>query len=114
MLRILPFSFGLLLALLGCTHDSVEALRPTEPTPTAAVSFAEEVRPLMQAYCSLSGCHDGSSPLADPLLTYAQIRPQAQAIADEVASGSMPIGRSLRADQIDLLLRWVAEGAREN
>ena len=70
--------------------------------------------PLIQTYCSVGGCHDGSNAMALPLLSYGDIRPQAEAVATSLQDGSMPIGRSMHPDEVGLILRRIEQGALQN
>ncbi|HWZ31105.1 MAG TPA: hypothetical protein VNX18_07225 [Bryobacteraceae bacterium] len=86
-------------------------------TPT----FYRDVVPILQNHCQ--ECHRPNQSGPMPLVTYEQVRPWAKAIRDVVASRKMPPwfadpccghfsnDRSLSADQIETLAKWVEAGA---
>lgn len=109
------FCLATILLLSGCTTDSLEALRPQSQAELPdEVSFETHVLPLMQTYCSVNGCHDGSNTFTVPLTNYAQIRPQIETIGQVLRDGSMPIGRNMRADELELILTWIDQGGPQN
>ncbi|GAB4427022.1 MAG: hypothetical protein OHK0039_45180 [Bacteroidia bacterium] len=112
---ILLLCAGALLVLPagGCRDESAELLLAAKvPLVDTLVSFEQDVLRLVQAYCSTSGCHDGSSVLAVSLRSYAEIRPLADSIRAEVINRRMPVGISLRPEEIDVFVRWIDQGAR--
>lgn len=104
----------LLLSLGACRQDSLEVLAAPYAAVDSAVSFQADLMPLVEAYCSTSGCHDGSTSLAEPLTSYAEIRPQADSVVAQVERREMPIGLSLTPDEIAVFTRWLDQGARND
>ena len=93
------------------------------PSRLDAVTFSDQVAPLIFANCT--GCHrpDGSAPFS--LLTYADVKQRATSIArvtaDRVmppwqpdsAAGELAGDRRLTENQILMLTRWARQGAPE-
>src|SRR4051812_27590876 len=87
------------------------------------VTFTRDVAPVFQAKCQ--SCHQPNSIAPMSLITYQDARPWARAIRDRVSSRQMPpwhidpaVGvhkfkndMSLTQEQIDMIVRWVDEGA---
>lgn len=107
--------------LSSCTHDPVI---PQDP----AISFNEQVLPIIVSNCASEGCHDGKASGEedlDPLQNYDQIKGIVKpgdargsrlyrnitAIGGEDA---MPPGRSLSEEQIRLIYIWIMQGAKNN
>jgi WD40 repeat protein/mono/diheme cytochrome c family protein len=109
----------------------VAADAPTEPTKQ--VSFARDIQPLLQAHCQ--GCHQPAKASGGTVLTsYASLqkpgesgtslivpgKPEEsellrQVVAAEGEKPAMPKGAApLAAAQIDLLRRWISEGAADD
>ena len=81
----------------------------------AAKSFAADVNPIIQASCTLAGCHNaGSINGPGPLLTYQQIFNARISIRSAVASGLMPQNSALSASQKNNILCWIDNGAVNN
>jgi mono/diheme cytochrome c family protein len=89
--------------------------------PPAAPTFTKDVAPIL--YQSCVGCHRAGEVAPMSLISYDEVRPWAKSIRAKVASREMPPwgadprfgtfkdDRSLTADQIDTITRWVDAGA---
>ena len=89
----------------------------------AAPTFRRDVAPILYARCV--SCHRPGQIGPMPLLTYAQVRPWAASIRDEVAARTMPPWRAdprhgafandprLTPDQIRTIVAWVEARAPE-
>src|SRR5947209_13619488 len=97
--------------------------RGVQQQATDTVTFSRDVAPLVREHCA--ACHrlEGAAPF--PLLTYSQVRSHAAQIARVTKIRYMPPwkpkpghavfagARRLTDEQIDVLQRWVREGAVE-
>lgn len=124
-----------ILVLGACSSDSSGDSNPVDPGD--GVSFSADVRPLLSASCSGSGCHIGQTTNGVNLSGYAQIiassgvqygqaiviagDADASPIIDKVSSANpqfgerMPLGRSpLSSSQIATLRTWIEDGALDN
>jgi hypothetical protein len=98
-----------------------------DPTaaPRAAVTFNKEIAPII--YRSCAPCHHSGESTPFNLITYDQVAKRARQIAEVTSLAIMPpwppqsgggypelVGaRRLRGAELDLIRRWVAEGANE-
>ena len=113
-------SFGVLLFVFAIVAMApVTASAQDEAVPT----FTKDVAPIFQAKCE--ACHRPSSIAPMSLVTYQESRPWARSIKDRVVSRQMPpwhidptVGitefkndRSLTAEELDIVVRWVDGGA---
>jgi hypothetical protein len=89
----------------GCTTSKMIKL-------TSTASFANDISPIISTNCAVSGCHKGTG-LPD-FSTLKNIQASAAAIKAQTANRSMPIGRSLTQDQINVIACWVNDGALDN
>jgi len=98
------------------------ALTTAHDVITTPITFSREISRLVYSRCA--SCHrEGGS--AFPLLTYAEARPWAKAIKEEVLERRMPPwgavkgfgefrdDRGLTQEQIELIAEWVEGGAPE-
>ena len=91
-----------------CTDDeSVEV--PSVPE----VSYANEIRPIIDTNCQISNCH-GSNPNLVSFETYADVKANASGIKTRTGNGSMPPSGPLPNQEIELIANWVDQGAPEN
>lgn len=84
------------------------------------VCFEGEILPIFVNSCAYAGCHDSKSKQEGYVLdsweniTKRGIKPgfpNDSKIYEEIASGDMPPGGSLPAEQVSLIARWIKEGA---
>ena len=113
------FLFGLVMTFLAATVlvAATTSSAPDKPTPT----FYNDVLPILQGHCQ--SCHRPGAVAPMPLVTYAQTRTWAPAIARSVQSGMMPpwfadprFGHfsndpSLTPQQMATMLAWVQGGS---
>lgn len=102
---------------------SLLALGGLATAAAPSVSFHKDIEPILQDRCQQ--CHRPGEVGPMALMTYEQARPWAKAIKSAVIQRKMPPwpinphfgkfsnGRSLTAEQIDLLAAWVDSGAPE-
>jgi hypothetical protein len=84
-------------------------------TCTGTKSFANDVSPIIQSVCAVSGCHNSSSTNGPgPLTTYQQISAAKTNIRSAVSSGLMPKNGTLSADQKNAIICWIDQGANNN
>ena len=109
-------------AEVGDSAASGEAdARPTCPTPMKTPSFAQDVKPFLDAYCTV--CHSshprdgGFAPSAQSFETYASFKPWAAESLVSMRRGGMPPPESdppASAADICMLEAWIEEGAEDN
>lgn len=109
--------------LNACYYDEVASF---EGLPTN-VSLKNDVQPIFDRDCNMSGCHDGI-PSHDPSLTpekayedltsggYVNTTDPANSVLYlSVNGGGMPAGRApLSENDKKLILAWITEGAKNN
>lgn len=78
-----------------------------------AVSFANQVFPLIQAKCNSSGCHDAGSNNED-FTYYQNIFAFAHDIKVQVLYDVMPPFVPLSAQEKQIIVKWVEQGAQNN
>ena len=107
------------------------ALLAAPAQAAAPVSYYNEVRPVIQRYCS--GCHQPASKMSDLVLTeYTGILKGGKKHGSAIAKGApdtsplvrsvngaleprMPLGGpNLPDEAVELLARWVREGAEDD
>ena len=93
----------------------------TCPTPQKAPSFAQDVKPFLNARCTI--CHSthprdgGFAPSAQNFETYAGFEPWAQDSLASLLQGTMPPPESDPAPpaaDICMLKAWIDQGAQDN
>ena len=120
MATLLPYSRMAAIAAVSLLTFSISA----EAAETASrVTYTKDIAPIFRAKCE--SCHRENSIAPMPFETFQQVRPWAAAIEAAVVAREMPpwhldktVGiqhfkndRSLSDEQIDLISRWVADGA---
>jgi len=87
-------------------------LSVTVPRGSSGVSWENEIKPIMENSCALSGCHNGSSR-AD-LRKFENAKFHAKSIKSKTQDRSMPREGTLTQQQIDIIACWVDDGAPQN
>jgi len=115
----------ILIGFSGCYKD---ILNPgQDPTaPPQDVSFSGDLQPIFEGSCSASGCHD-AVPAHKPSLTaenaytailaggYINTQVPANSILyGEVKSGNMPPSGPLKPSDVQKILDWIRNGAKNN
>ena len=101
---------------LSCTHD------PVIPD-TPAISFKDEVMPIIVNNCAKSGCHDGRGEFS--LQDYHDISAKVHAgdarkselykVINKLWGGkAMPPDGPLSDQQITVIYTWIMQGAKNN
>lgn len=96
-----------LVVVIACTKD--------EPTLTGEeVSYAADIRPIIDAKCSNQACHGAGSTILE-LDTYEKVKLAAQKIRTKVwVEKSMPKNGSMSDADRELFKNWVDQGAKDN
>lgn len=129
----LAFPASLLLMQTACKHEPYfdpTAHTVTENCDPDTVYFVNDIQPLITSNCAKSGCHDGTSyeDEAEKLSTYSDIMnsgfveafdandSEMIEVLTEDGDDRMPPSPEdpLSAAQIDLLTKWINQGARNN
>jgi len=82
----------------------------------ARISYANDIRPILDTNCQIAGCH-GSNSNIPSWASYETVSANAAKIKFRTGNETMPpasSGKSLTADQIQMVANWVDEGAENN
>ena len=113
---------ALLLVLNACYYDE-EIVFQGVPTN---VSLKNDVIPILQANCSITGCHDAAgshSPNLTAEKVYGElingnyvnvIEPEKSKIYVEINGGGMPPSGKLGTNDLKIILGWITDGAKNN
>ncbi len=85
-------------------------------TGGARVSYANDIRPILDANCQIAPCHGTNSGLPS-WATYENVSANADNIKSKTSAKIMPpssSGKSLTDVQIQLIANWVDDGAENN
>jgi hypothetical protein len=99
--------FSFLFISCSKTKDTLAAV-----TCNPDISFINDVKPVVVASCTASGCHDGVN-LAY-MGDYLTMRDGAGQIKTAVSKGIMPMNGKLSAADIKTIVCWIENGAKNN
>jgi hypothetical protein len=85
----------------------------TIPRGETGVSWQNDILPIMQTRCSITGCHNGISRNNDWRI-YTQVKAHAADIRKRTQNKTMPFDNEMPQALIDLIACWVDEGAQNN
>ena len=127
--------FAFMFCIWGCGKsfdDSAAELGLAFDSPTAsgrlAPSFSADISPILTQRCALAGCHVADGPEDVDLRTYATLQKGGEhgaiviardaresELVEEIVKGKMPPdGPPLEASEIQLIIDWINNGAKEN
>lgn len=121
--KLLVAAWSLCLIMAACVHE------PLNPGPgSTEASFKNEILPLLESTCALPACHAGTNPSGSVNLTsYSSVIQTAdvkagdpegsklyKALVEDSPSEIMPPGGPLPSAQLELIRRWIEEGAKDN
>lgn len=98
----------------GCIGEVQAVVGEKAPLPEA--SFVNDIKPIIDANCQVSGCH-GDKAGIPTYNSYDNIKAKATQIKARTSAGTMPpasSGKTLTQNQKDLLAAWVDAGAPNN
>ncbi|MCJ7933393.1 MAG: hypothetical protein MUW56_07065 [Chryseobacterium sp.] len=100
--------------LHSCDSRTYEDISDNKPI-TLPVKYTADVKPIMDNNCI--GCHSAGS--FKPLTTYDQVKANIDGIIDRIQRPNgdpekMPKGGSISAAQINIFIKWKANGLTEN
>ena len=117
MTRPVSFIAGCILLIFSACQNKKEEQLYSGGNDCSGVNatFSATVQPIIQANCTLSGCHDGSSTNGPgPLTSYDRVKDASARIRRVVISREMPKGGSLSAEQIKSIVCWIDSGTPNN
>jgi hypothetical protein len=93
--------------------DCVISLNLNVPRGQTDVTWTNDIKPIMETYCAVSGCHNGVSRSND-FRKHSTVRFYAKSIRSKTQDRSMPFDGSLSQAQIDIIACWIDDGALFN
>jgi uncharacterized membrane protein len=110
----------ILLVFAACSSESEDSLPPPPPPSETCedmnVSLVQDVLPIIQQNCAVSGCHVAGTGRVDFTIKENVIQ-NASLIRTNTQSGIMPppgSGKSLTAAEKETIACWVQNGAQDN
>ncbi|NCW12403.1 MAG: hypothetical protein EBV82_04415 [Chitinophagia bacterium] len=94
---------------LYCTSKSVDSSSNTcDPT----ISFSKTIKPILDANCNMTGCHDDQVITA--LKDYQTVHDGAAQIKLSIVTGKMPKNRTITTSEKNAIFCWIDNGAKNN
>lgn len=108
--------------------DPVVDPDPVDPAPAPGVSFNDDIKPILAERCAIGSCHDNVAAGGLNLTSYDNFKKggnngivfvaedgKGSLVVKRIDGGGMPpLGPPLNADQIQLFVDWIDEGAENN
>ncbi|RKT00972.1 c-type cytochrome [Chryseobacterium defluvii] len=104
---------SLAITLIACESRTYEEISDNTPI-VEKITYNKDVKPIVEANCV--SCH---SPGAQALTNYDQVKTHIDNILDRIQRpngdpGKMPQGGALTQTQINIFIKWKADGLVEN
>lgn len=110
----------LLLVVFGFQLSCADHDFPSYVCPDTEVSYLEDVKPIVEAKCAISGCHNGSLGAERNWTDFSTFRQNARNgnVKNYVINRIMPPSTSpnggLTQEQINVIACWADDGAPNN
>ncbi|WP_347217832.1 hypothetical protein [Chryseobacterium sp.] len=107
-------ALSLAVVIIACESRTYEEISENKPI-ILPVKYTTDIKPIIDNNCI--GCHSAGS--FKPLATYDQVKSNIDGILDRIQRPNgdpekMPKGGSLSATQINIFIKWKADGLTEN
>jgi hypothetical protein len=112
------FLFLLLLISLSCADHDFEM--PTfECTSSEEISYDDHVHKIVQDNCAIPGCHNGANGAERDWRDFQKFQAHAKEVKRRIslpegAPDHMPRTGELTKDEIQTIVCWVDQGAKDN
>ena len=119
LLFILVSAFAFFI-LHGCKNDKGEVPPPpVTHCDSLDVSYNLDVKPIVTANCAIPGCHVVGGGGTGDFTSYTSVSGFAQSISVRIQLPTthfqhMPQGGVLSAEELDIFLCWIEDGAQNN
>lgn len=105
---------GSYVVIVKDAEDCQRIINVTVPRGNSGISYQNEIKPIFDVSCNLSGCHGAGTGSRD-WTRFDNVQRSASQIKARTANKSMPIGGlTLTQNQIDQIGCWVDDGASNN
>lgn len=94
-------------------NNCVVTLSIALPLGFTGTSWINDIKPLLETKCSISGCHNGVSRSND-FRQYNSAKSFAKSIKSKTQDRSMPFDGTLTQNEIKIIACWVDDGALQN
>lgn len=121
-MRIKSLLLILFIGAITFTSCEKKYFKPPVVDPNLPVSFTKDIQPIFTANCTASGCHSGNvAPNLIPEKAYGSLSDgaytdtlnPAQSVLMIKLNSNMPPTK-LPASQINQVLTWIKQGAKQN
>jgi len=108
------------LLLNGCYYDNEEELYPSNFCDTLNVTYANTVRPIIQARCATPGCHVAGGDGTGDFIVFGEFAEQVangrvlRSITRDPAGIPMPPSAALPPCELRQIQLWIEAGANNN
>lgn len=83
------------------------------------VSYASEVDPIVNTSCAITDCHNGDNGADKNWTVFSNFQSKSTTVKDRITrpagvDGHMPAAGSITEEQIQTIVCWVDQGAKDN
>jgi len=119
--KVLAFLF--MIGLVACEYDYIpkEEIDLPDPDPINPTSFETKIEPIFQEKCIT--CHNSTDPILITGSAFANLtngghintsEPADSKVYKKAKDGHSGSSNKMNPDELDLLLKWIVEGAKDN
>lgn len=119
--KTIIYLLGIVLLATACYKNNLEDLASPDGCDVTDITYSKDVRPIVNIFCGIGGCHNAATVETFPLVTYEQLKAEVdnglllKSINHSPGAVAMPKNTSKLADcYIRKITAWVNAGALNN
>ncbi|MEI6151145.1 MAG: hypothetical protein WCQ10_01365 [Chitinophagia bacterium] len=109
--QVYLYAITFIMVVVACSKNTTND-KTLVASCDANTSFSKNILPLFNSSCNTSGCHDENN--AAPLNNFQVVHDNASQIRASIASGRMPMGKTLAVADKNAIFCWIDNGAKNN
>lgn len=103
----------------SCEYNELPEPPPVIEGCPETISFANDIKPIIDTSCALTGCHNGDNGADRNWTVFNNFQSKRANVKDRITRppgtpGHMPAKGSLTTDQIQTIVCWVDQGGLNN
>jgi hypothetical protein len=119
-IKLLACAIGLsAIAFQSCEYNDLPEPIPVIEGCPDPISFANDVNPIINNSCALSGCHNGDNGADKNWTVFSNFQTKRENVKDRITRppgtpGHMPAAGSITQEEIQTIVCWVDQGGINN
>ena len=107
------------IAIQSCEYNELPEPPPTVEGCPDPISFENDIEPIINSSCALTGCHNGDNGADKNWTVFSNFKAKSANVKDRInrppgTPGHMPAVGSITPAEIEAITCWVDQGSLDN